>query len=173
MVIAGMLLAARDIIGGINWVQEHEEDGNLAKAAEKAEKGICRNRVARKRTGGDRSWCDRCPCCECGCTSRNGSVSLGYRLVDAHGDSPETFIMQRRWIKFAEIVIILPYMFQALPDTTGMINRDSLSLMKKGVVVLNFARDVLVDSEAMSDVRGIRLCEEICYRFSDSGNCPD
>ena len=36
LVIAGMLLAARDVIGGINWVQEHEEDGNLAKAAEKA-----------------------------------------------------------------------------------------------------------------------------------------
>lgn len=35
LVIAGMLLAARDVIGGINWVQEHEEDGDLAKAAEK------------------------------------------------------------------------------------------------------------------------------------------
>ena len=39
----------------------------------------------------------------------------------------------------------------ALPDTKGMINKDAISLMKKGVVVLNFARDVLVDSEAMVD----------------------
>ena len=38
LVLAGMLLAARDIIGGINWVQEHEEDGDLAKEAEKAKK---------------------------------------------------------------------------------------------------------------------------------------
>ncbi len=40
LVIAGMLLASRDIIGGINWVQEHEEDGDLAKAAEKAKKAF-------------------------------------------------------------------------------------------------------------------------------------
>ena len=36
LVIAGMLLASRDILGGINWVQENEEDGNIAKDAEKA-----------------------------------------------------------------------------------------------------------------------------------------
>lgn len=42
LVIAGMLLASRDILGGINWVQENEEDGNIAKDAEKAEKSICR-----------------------------------------------------------------------------------------------------------------------------------
>ena len=41
LVIAGMLLASRDIIGGINWVQEHEEDGDVAKHAEKPKKGIC------------------------------------------------------------------------------------------------------------------------------------
>ena len=35
LVIAGMLLAARDIIGGINWVQEYEEDGDIAKITEK------------------------------------------------------------------------------------------------------------------------------------------
>ncbi len=42
LVIAGMLLASRDILGGINWVQENEEDGNIAKDAEKSEKSICR-----------------------------------------------------------------------------------------------------------------------------------
>ena len=44
LVIAGMLLAARDIVGGIHWVQENEEDGDIAKKAEKAEKTVCRNR---------------------------------------------------------------------------------------------------------------------------------
>ena len=39
-VIAGMLLASRDIVGGINWVQENEEDGNIAKDAEKAKKSF-------------------------------------------------------------------------------------------------------------------------------------
>ncbi|MGN1377228.1 MAG: 3-phosphoglycerate dehydrogenase, partial [Dorea sp.] len=40
LVIAGMLLASRDIIGGISWVQENEEDGNIAKDAEKAKKAF-------------------------------------------------------------------------------------------------------------------------------------
>ena len=39
----------------------------------------------------------------------------------------------------------------ATAHTQGMINRNSISLMKKGVVVLNFARDLLVDEEAMVD----------------------
>ena len=39
----------------------------------------------------------------------------------------------------------------ALDSTKGMIGKDALGLMKEGVIVLNFARDVLVDSEAMVD----------------------
>ena len=41
LVIAGMLLASRDILGGINWVQENEEDGNIAKDAEKSKESFC------------------------------------------------------------------------------------------------------------------------------------
>ncbi|MDE7270734.1 MAG: 3-phosphoglycerate dehydrogenase, partial [Acetatifactor sp.] len=35
LVIAGMLLAARDVVGGIEWVKASQEDENIAKAAEK------------------------------------------------------------------------------------------------------------------------------------------
>ena len=38
LVIAGMLLASRDVIGGINWVQSDKDDENIAKAAEKEKK---------------------------------------------------------------------------------------------------------------------------------------
>ena len=40
LVIAGMLLASRDILGGINWVQENEEDGNLPKMQKKRKKHL-------------------------------------------------------------------------------------------------------------------------------------
>lgn len=40
LVIAGMLLAARDVVGGIQWVQEFEEDGDIAKIAEKKKKHL-------------------------------------------------------------------------------------------------------------------------------------
>ena len=51
LVIAGMLLASRDIVGGISWVQEHEEDGDLAKAAEKAKKAFAGTEIEGKKLG--------------------------------------------------------------------------------------------------------------------------
>lgn len=55
LVIAGMLLAARDIIGGINWVQEYEEDGDIGKNHRKEEESFCRNGAGRKKNRSDRS----------------------------------------------------------------------------------------------------------------------
>ena len=75
LVIAGMLLAARDIIGGINWVQEYEEDGDIAKITEK-EKGICRDRDPGQEAGGNRSWRDWCPCGKRSSTSGDGGIWL-------------------------------------------------------------------------------------------------
>lgn len=152
LVIAGMLLAARDIIGGINWVQEHEEDGNLAKAAEKAKKAFVGTELEGKKLGVIGLGA-------IGVLVANAAVHLG---MEVYGYDPYVSVdaawRLSRNIHHAKtvdelyrdcdyITIHVP----ALPDTTGMINRDSLSLMKKGVVVLNFARDVLVDSEAMVD----------------------
>lgn len=51
LVIAGMLLASRDIIGGINWVQEHEEDGDVAKHAEKQKKAFAGCELEGKKLG--------------------------------------------------------------------------------------------------------------------------
>ena len=77
LVIAGMLLASRDILGGINWVQENEEDGNIAKDAEKAKKAFAGCADPRgKEAWCDRSWCNRCPGCQCGNASWDGSVWL-------------------------------------------------------------------------------------------------
>ena len=55
LVIAGMLLASRDIIGGINWVQENEEDGNIAKRCRKAKKAFAGQELEGKKLGDDRS----------------------------------------------------------------------------------------------------------------------
>ena len=55
LVIAGMLLAARDIVGGINWVKGYDE---------------------RQKARSDRTWSNRSPCSECGNSSRNGSLRI-------------------------------------------------------------------------------------------------
>ena len=43
LVLAGLLLASRDVIGGIDWVKENAADENIGKAAEKAKKAFAGN----------------------------------------------------------------------------------------------------------------------------------
>lgn len=152
LVIAGMLLAARDVVGGINWVQEHEEDGDLVKATEKAKKAFAGTELEGKKLGVIGLGA-------IGVLVANTAVHLG---MDVYGYDPYVSVdaawRLSRNIHHAKsvdelykdcdyITIHVP----ALPDTKGMINKDAISLMKKGVVVLNFARDILVDSEAIVD----------------------
>ena len=152
LVIAGMLLAARDVVGGINWVQEHEEDGDLVKATEKAKKAFAGTELEGKKLGVIGLGA-------IGVLVANTAVHLG---MDVYGYDPYVSVdaawRLSRNIHHAKsvdelykdcdyITIHVP----ALPDTRGMINKDAISLMKKGVVVLNFARDILVDSEAIVD----------------------
>ncbi len=152
LVIAGMLLASRDIIGGINWVQEHEEDGDLAKAAEKAKKAFAGTELEGKKIGVIGLGA-------IGVLVANAAIHLG---MDVYGYDPYVSVDSAwklsRNIHHAKTVDeiykdcdFITIHVPALPDTKGMINKDAISLMKKNVVVLNFARDVLVDSEAMVD----------------------
>ncbi len=152
LVIAGMLLASRDIIGGINWVQENEEDGNIAKDAEKAKKAFAGCELEGKKLGVIGLGA-------IGVLVANASVHLG---MDVYGYDPYVSVDSAwrlsRNIRHAKtvdelyrecdyITIHVP----AMDSTMGMIDRDAISLMKDGVVMLNFARNVLVDEEAMVD----------------------
>ena len=152
LVIAGMFLASRDIIGGINWVQENEEDGNIAKDAEKAKKAFAGCELEGKKLGVIGLGA-------IGVLVANAATNLG---MDVYGYDPyvsvESAWRLSRSIHHAKtvdelygncdyITIHVP----AMEQTKGMINKDAIGLMKKGVVVLNFARDVLVDEEAMVD----------------------
>ena len=152
LVIAGMLLAARDIIGGINWVEEHEEDGDIAKATEKQKKQFAGTEIKGKKLGVIGLGA-------IGVRVANAATALGmevygydpYMSVDAawnltanihHSKTPDELYRECDYI-----TIHVP----ALDSTKDMIDKDTLSLMKDGVVILNFARDVLVNNEAMVD----------------------
>ena len=152
LVIAGMLLASRDIIGGISWVQENEEDGNIAKDAEKAKKAFAGCELQGKKLvviglGA------------IGVLVANAADHLG---MDVYGYDPYVSVdsawrlsrnvhhatnVDELYEQCDYITVHVP----ALDSTKGMISRDAIGLMKKGVVVLNFARNVLVDEEAMVD----------------------
>ena len=152
LVIAGMLLASRDIIGGINWVQENEEDGNIAKDTEKAKKAFAGCELEGKKLGVIGLGA-------IGVLVANAAVSLG---MDVYGFDPFVSVDSawrlNRSIHHAktadEIYKECDYITIHVPaneSTKGMIDGNAISLMKKGVVLLNFARDVLVEEEAVID----------------------
>lgn len=152
LVIAGMLLAARDIIGGINWVQEYEEDGDIAKITEKKKKVFAGTELEGKKLGVIGLGA-------IGVLVANAAVHLGMEVYgyDPYVSVDSAWRLSRNihHAKTADeiykecdyITVHVP----ALEDTKGMINKDAISLMKKDVVILNFARDVLVNQEDIVD----------------------
>lgn len=152
LVIAGMLLASRDIIGGINWVQEYEEDGDIAKLAEKKKKVFAGNELDGKKLGVIGLGA-------IGVLVANAATHLG---MDVYGYDPYVSVdsawQLSRSIHHAKTVDelykecdFITIHVPALDDTKGMIDKGAISLMKKHVVILNFARDVLVNEEDMVD----------------------
>ena len=152
LVIAGMLLAARDIKGGIDWAKSDKDDENIAKAAEKEKKKFAGSEIQGKKLGVIGLGA-------IGVMVANAAISLGmevygydpYMSVKAawnlsrsvkHVNTPEEIYKTCDYI-----TIHVP----ALDSTKGMINKEAFDMMKDGVVVLNYARDVLVDEDAMAE----------------------
>ena len=150
MVIAGLLLASRDIVGGIEWVNANKDDANIAKTAETAKKAFAGCELEGKKLGGIGLGA-------IGVLVANAAVKLGmevygydpYLSVDAawklsrqiyHAKTTEEIYKECDYI-----TIHVP----AMESTKGMINAEALKLMKDGVIILNYARDVLVDEVAL------------------------
>ena len=152
LVLAGMLLASRDVIGGINWVQEHEEDGDIAKQAEKAKKAFAGCELEGKKLGVIGLGA-------IGVLVANAATHLGmevygydpYLSVDAAWKLSRSIYHAKTTEEIYRECDYITIHVPALDSTKGMINKNAISLMKDGVVVLNFARDVLVNEEDMID----------------------
>ena len=152
LVIAGMLLAARDIIGGINWVQEHEEDGDIAKITEKKKKAFAGTELQGKKLGVIGLGA-------IGVRVANVAVHLGmdvygydpYVSVDAAWNLSRSIHHAKTVDELYKECDYITIHVPALDDTKGMIDKNAISLMKDGVVILNLARDVLVNQEDIVD----------------------
>ena len=152
LVIAGMLLASRDILGGINWVQENEEDGNIAKDAEKAKKAFAGCEIQGKKLGVIGLGA-------IGVLVANAATHLGmevygydpYVSVDSAWRLSRSIHHTKNVDEIYKECDYITIHVPALEDTKGMINKNAISLMKEGVVILNFARDVLVNQEDIVD----------------------
>lgn len=150
LVIAGMLLASRDVIGGIDWVKEHEDDSDVAKAAEKAKKAFAGCEIEGKKLGVIGLGA-------IGVLVANTASNLGmkvygydpYLSVDAAWKLSRSIYHAKTVEELYQECDYITIHVPAMDSTKGMIDKESINLMKKDVVVLNFARDVLVNEEDM------------------------
>lgn len=152
LVIAGMLLASRDIVGGIGWVKDNTSDENIAKSAEKAKKAFAGTEIQDKKLG-------IIGLGAIGVKVANVAKHMGmevygydpYVSVDAawnlSRDVKHVLNVDEIYEKCDIITIHVPL----LDSTKGMINADAISKMKDGVILLNFARDLLCDESAILD----------------------
>ena len=152
LVIAGMLLASRDIIGGINWVQENEEDGNILKDAEKAKKQFAGCEIEGKKLGVIGLGA-------IGVLVANAAVHLGmevygydpYLSVDAAWRLSRNIHHAKTVDELYKDCDYITIHVPAMDSTKGMIDKNAIGLMKDGVVILNYSSNVLVDEEAVVD----------------------
>lgn len=150
LLVSGMLLAARDIVGGIDWVKENASDENISKSMEKAKKDFAGYELKGKKLGVIGLGA-------IGVLVANAANRLG---MDVYGVDPylsvKNALTMSRDITVCKtyedlykmcdyITVHVPYM----PETEGMLNKEAFEQMKDGVVILNYARDLLVNDEDM------------------------
>ena len=148
LVLAGMLLAARDVIGGIDWVKASADHADLAQAAEKEKKNFAGTEIMGKKLGVIGLGA-------IGVKVANAAVSLG---MEVYGYDPYLSV-NAAWnlsrsvkhvLNVDDIYADCDYITIHVPlldSTKGMINAVSIAKMKEGVVLLNFARDLLANEK--------------------------
>ena len=148
LVIAGMLLASRDIVGGINWVESAKADENIAKTAEKEKKNFAGTEIQDKKLG-------IIGLGAIGVKVANAAKHLGmevygydpYVSVDAAWNLSRDVKHVLNVDEIYENCDIITVHVPLLDSTKGMINKEAISKMKDGVIILNFARDLLANEE--------------------------
>ena len=151
LVIAAMLIVARDVIGGIEWVKSVMDNPNIAKEVEKAKSRFAGHEIKNKKLGVIGLGA-------IGSEVANAASSLGMEVYgyDPYMTVNAAFRLSRRVHPITDIHKIYEncdYISLHTPltdENTGMINEESLSLMKDEVVILNFSRDKLVNDEDMA-----------------------
>lgn len=151
LVLCGMLLASRGIVGGIEWCKESAEDPVIGKTAEKAKKQFAGREIKGKTLGVIGLGA-------IGAEVANAALGLGMEVM---GYDPFVSV-NAAWkvlpavqhvTDLADIYRECDYITIHVPavnGTIGMIDEAACALMKEGVVFLNFSRDTLVDNAAMA-----------------------
>ena len=152
LVLAGLFLASRDIIGGAEWVKEHAGDPEIAKAGEKAKKAFAGHEIAGRTLG-------IIGLGAIGVLVANDAVALGMNVYgyDPYLSMKSAWTLSSRVVHaetLDEVCAVSDFItihVPAMESTKGMISREVIAKMKDGITILNFARDILVDEQAMGE----------------------
>lgn len=152
MVIAGMLLASRDIVGGVEWVKQEKDNENVGKLAEKQKKQFAGCEIKGKKLGVIGLGA-------IGAMVANTAIYLG---MEVYGYDPYLSV-NAAWNLSSEVKHIvnvediykecnyITVHVPALDSTKGMINKEAFDMMQDGTIIINCARDVLVDEAAIGE----------------------
>ena len=151
LVLCGMLLAARDITGGMQWVKDNAADENIAKNAESAKKAFSGHELENKTLG-------IIGLGAIGVLVANAAVSLGMKVYgyDPYMSVESAWHLSPMVIHAAsaeEVYAVSDFLtvhVHANDSTRHMINAEAIARMKDGVVLLNYARDAIYDEEAVA-----------------------
>ena len=148
--LCGMLLGCRDIIGGINWVQSIKGEGDVAKKVEKGKSKFAGHELVNKTLG------------VIGLGAIGGPLANSARRLGMHVLGCDPYIsIDAAWhldrhierVKTNDEIYaqsdIISLHVPLMDNTRKMINAEAISKMKDGVIILNFARDLLVDDDAL------------------------
>lgn len=151
LAIAGLIMASRDIIGGVNWVQTIKDEKGIAQLVEKGKGKFAGREIQGKKLGVIGLGA-------IGVLVANAAHRLGMTVygcdpfisVDSAWNLSRDIIhVKTREEIYREcdyITVHTPLVSDPDPskNTKEMINEDAISKMKDGVIILNFARDLLV-----------------------------
>ena len=151
LVLAGMLIASRDIIGGNNWVKENAADENIAKTAEKAKKAFGGYEILGKKVAVIGLGA-------IGILVANSCVALGMNVIgyDPYLSTANALKLNSKVQYTASLedavkdVDFVTIHVPAMDSTKGMINADLIAKMNKNTIILNFSRDSLVKEDALA-----------------------
>ena len=152
LALCGMLLGSRDIVDGINWVQTIKDSPDVAKMVEKGKSRFAGSEIRGKNLGVIGLGAIGGPLA-------NAARRLGMQVygcdpfisIDAAWHLDSHIIRVKDRAEFFEKCDVITLHVPLLDDTKHMINAESLAKMKDGVIILNFARDLLVDDDAMAE----------------------
>ncbi len=148
LAVCGLLLASRDITGGISWEKQLEDSEDFAKKVEKGKSAFVGPEINGKKLGVIGLGA-------IGVLVANAAVKLG---MEVYGYDPYISVNSAwalsKWVKHVtninEILEECDYLTLHLPaneNTKGLINKEKIGLMKDGVRIINLARGELVNEK--------------------------